>query len=269
MGVITDLTELREMDEQRAHLDRLAALGKLAGSIAHEINNPLQGILSGLGLVADEECDPEQRRLYSTVIREEVERIAKTIQQMLDFYRPVQEGGMPTDINEMVRSVLALVGKQLQNSGIRVTTDLDPGIPTMVAAGGQLRQVVLNVVLNAIEAMPGGGHLQVGTRLLPDGPKGGVSRILITVTDTGVGIPRRQLSRIFDPFYTTKPKGTGLGLSVSFGIVKSHGGTIKVESQEGRGSTFTIDLPATREAELRGEDPRIEEGIDAVANPGR
>lgn len=242
VGVVTDLTQVREMDEQKAHLDRLAALGKLSGSIAHEINNPLQSIISGLALVSDPECDPALRKQYAEIVREEVERISRIIQQMLDFYRPAKDGRAPTNVNALVQSVLTLVRKQLQNSGVRVTIDLDPELPAAVISASQVRQVVLNVVLNAIEAMPDGGELRVATMSVArrgDEPP----RIAIKVADTGIGISRRQMRRIFDPFYTTKSGGTGLGLSISYGIVKGHGGTISVDSKEGAGTSFVVELP--------------------------
>lgn len=253
VGVLTDLTEVKAMDGQRAHLDRLAALGQLAGSIAHEINNPLQGILSGLGLVADPDCDQAQRRLYVSLIRDEVERIARIIQQMLDFYRPSCEVRVPTNFNALMESVLVLVGKQLQNSGIKLTSELDKGIPDVLAVSGQVRQVLLNIILNAIEAMPEGGHLRVATRAAGRSDRAGASQLVIVeVSDTGGGIPPESLNRIFDPFYTTKAKGTGLGLSVSYGIIKSHGGSVEVDSEVGKGTCFVVKLPASRPAAVSG-----------------
>jgi signal transduction histidine kinase len=167
-----------------------------------------------------------------------VERVIAIVERVLNFYRPSAEQWELTTINEVVDETLALAGKQLQHGRVVIRRELATELPLLKAVGGRLKQVFLNIVLNALEAMPNGGELTVKT-----GWDEAKREVWVAFTDTGEGIPLENLPRIFEPFYTTRLKGTGLGLSISHGIVEQHGGRIEVESKVGRGSTFTIWLP--------------------------
>jgi signal transduction histidine kinase len=157
---------------------------------------------------------------------------------MLDFYRPTTEKQKPTDLNVLLENTLALVHKRLQHSHIHVHTELDPGLAPVYAVPDHIKQVMLNLVLNALEAMPHGGDLTIKTSQ----PSAGW--VDLTVRDTGPGIESDDMAHLFEPFYTTKPRGTGLGLSISYDLVARHGGQILVDSIPGKGTAFTVHLPA-------------------------
>ena len=169
----------------------------------------------------------------------EVQRLIEIVQRMLDFYRPSRGQVGPADINSIVDNVLALAQKRLQHSDVRVHTQLAPSLPLATVVPDQISQVFLNVVINAIEAMPSGGDLWLETLLSKDGRE-----VLISFRDNGLGLSSEQLANLFEPFFTTKPDGTGLGLAISYGIVERHGGAIEVLSQPGLGATFVVKLPA-------------------------
>jgi len=176
--------------------------------------------------------------MYLSLAQGEVERLIAIVNRMLNFYRPsTGETRSETSINQLLDDVLVLVDKQLEHTEIDVNLDLDPDLPTILAVPNDLRQVFLNLILNAVDAMPEGGRLDIATRQLGD------SQVGVTISDTGRGIPEEHLSRIYEPFFTTKERGTGLGLSISYGIVKTLRGTIQVESAVGIGTTFTLQFP--------------------------
>ena len=232
--------KLSRVDAQLLQSAKLAATGKLAASIAHEINNPLQSVQSCIYLVADGMVANGPNRQYLDIAREELDRIAKIVQRLADLYRPSQEGQRETDVNGLLENVLALMGKRLQQSNVRMTKALDPDLPPVIIVADQIKQVSFNLILNAVEAMPEGGELYISTNLIEESSD---AHIEIAFTDSGVGIAPEAVDRIFDPFYTTKAKGTGLGLSISHVIVERHGGSLRVESKVGSGSIFTVRLP--------------------------
>jgi len=238
----TELADFaREVERSQAQLiqaEKMAAIGRLAASIAHEINNPLQAIHNSLHLAMMTQLPAEKQHQYLAMAQEEVERLIEIVQRMLDFYRPSKGGVVQTDVNQVLRNVLAIAGKRLQHGHIRVHTRLAKNLPPVSAVPDQLAQVFLNIVINAIEAMPEGGDLRAGTLLTEDG-----GWVLVAFRDSGPGLTPEQISNIFEPFYTTKPSGTGLGLAISYGIVERHGGTIEVSSQPGQGATFIVRLP--------------------------
>ncbi len=248
-------TLLRERERAQAqliHSEKVAALGRLAASIAHEINNPLQAVQGCLAL-AEEELDGRQRRekmdRYLDIAGSEIERIAAIVLRMRNFYRPAREGLQPTDLHGVLESVLELTNGQLQHSDIAVERCFQKGaepLPMIRANADQLKQVFLNLVLNGIDAMPAGGTLRMSTGLDQMAAGGGQRprpAMRIEFSDTGEGMPPEVLSHLFEPFFTTKEHGSGLGLSISYGIIQSHGGEITVTSQVGVGTTFTILLP--------------------------
>jgi signal transduction histidine kinase len=157
---------------------------------------------------------------------------------MLDFYRPSRGGMVPTDINDVAEGVLALAHKRLQHGGISVETDLCSDLPPVPMVSDQITQVGLNIIINAIDAMPSGGSLRLETGLSEDG-----DWVLMRFHDTGTGMTPEQVTNLFEPFYTTKSDGTGLGLAISYGIIERHGGEIEVTSQPGEGATFAVKLP--------------------------
>jgi two-component system NtrC family sensor kinase len=235
---------MSRVDAQLLQSAKLVATGKLAASIAHEINNPLQSVQSCIYLVADAVGPEGPNRQYLDIAREELDRIAKIVQRLIDFYRPSQEGQKPTDLNDLLENVLALMSKRLQQGNVKIVRSLASDLPPATVVADQIKQVFFNLMLNALEAMPQGGQMTVSSRPVK---RAGGAGLEIVFKDTGTGIASEILGRIFDPFYTTKVKGTGLGLSISHDIVERHGGSIRVETQVGSGSVFTVYLPVSHE----------------------
>ena len=233
--------ELERSQAQLVQAEKMAAIGRLAASIAHEINNPLQAIHNSLHLSLHERLGEDRRLQYLTMAQVEVQRLIEIVQRMLDFYRPSRGGVVPTDVNSIAENVLALAHKRLQHGHIRVHTYLSPDLPLVPVVSDQITQVFLNIVINAVEAMPSGGDLRLETMLSEDG-----EWVLVYFHDTGPGMSAEQIANLFEPFYTTKPDGTGLGLAVSYGIIERHGGMIEISSQPGEGVTFVVKLPVHR-----------------------
>lgn len=245
---------MREQERTHQHLiqaEKMVALGRLVAAIMHEINNPLQAIHNFLELAqAEAQGDQGQYKLthYLDIANTEVGRISAIIRRLRDFYSPASEGFRPTNLNDVVAGVLDLTGKQLEQEQIRVERMLEPSLPPIEANADQLRQVFLNFVLNAIDAMPDGGTLQVVTAIGPPdarhAPAPGVVRV--EFSDTGKGISPEAQIHIFEPFFTTKTNGSGLGLSISYSIIRAHQGQLSFLSYPGLGTTFTILLPLKR-----------------------
>jgi signal transduction histidine kinase/DNA-binding response OmpR family regulator len=231
--------ELRSAQAQLVQSEKLAALGRLSAGIAHEVNNPLQPILNCLevaieDLENDQAVDPEGLR----IAEREVQRIKLIVSRLLDFARPSATEAAQVDLDGLVREVMALTNKQLERMHVRVHTNLAQVQP-VVGSPAQIKQVLLNLVLNAMESMPEGGDMSID--VYPEG-----EGVALAITDCGVGMDEHTMARIFEPFYSTKGEGTGLGLAVSYGIVQGHGGEIRVESHPGQGSRFTVWLPLRR-----------------------
>jgi two-component system NtrC family sensor kinase len=241
--------ELRAANEQLVRTEKLSSLGKLSASIAHEINNPLAGILTFAKLVsrnlAEGTPDAERRaalQKHLALIERESQRCSTIVKNLLDFARerPLQQKLL--DPRAPLEEALSLVDNQFRTQGVTIERALE-AVPLVVADFGQLRQAFVNIAMNACEAMGRGGTLRLTTH-----ERDGLVEIVLA--DSGPGIPPERLSRIFEPFFTTKEKGTGLGLSVVYGIVQKHEGTIAVDSEVGRGTTFTIRLPVPAQALL-------------------
>ena len=216
--------------------------GRLAASLAHEINNPLQTVIGCLGLAEEsiEEGDNEVET-YVTMAHDELKRAARIVNRLRDLSRPTDVGQRePADVNQIVDGVLKVSRKDLKNNQICVLRDLAEDLPHPEAVPDRIKQVLLNLVLNARDAMPMGGELTVRTRY--DRQQG---EVLIAIADEGAGIPDEVTDRLFDPFFSTKEEGTGLGLFVSRNIIQEQGGRIDVESTVGDGATFTVALPAS------------------------
>jgi two-component system NtrC family sensor kinase len=236
--------------QQIGRSEQLASVGRLAAGVAHEINNPLTGVLAFADMMRDKENMDEQDRQDLELIIRETKRVRDIVRGLLDFARETPFVQKPMDINELIRQTLRLLGKREAFQHIYMVEDLGDNLPLVSVDRNQLQQVLLNLTLNACEAMLDGGTLMVGSTTEN-------GRVVVKVTDTGCGIKREHLDQIFEPFFTTKPvgKGTGLGLSVSYGILQQHGGTLEVESELGKGTTFTITLPAVPDNVVGGEPP--------------
>ena len=239
--IIEDISARVQLEEQLQVSEKMASLGLLAAGVAHEVNTPLTGISSFTQMLL-EGADPEDPR---TRLLEKIERqtfrAAKIVNGLLNLARQGSPAGSeraPVDINAVVCDVLALLEHPLEIGKIKVRRDLLSPAPVVLGAEHKLQQVLLNLFLNARDAMPRGGWLTIVTRIEGD-------RAVVEVGDTGSGIPSEQLSRIYDPFFTTKSigQGTGLGLSITYGIVREHEGTINVESTVGQGTRFVVSLP--------------------------
>jgi PAS domain S-box-containing protein len=236
--IIEDITSRVQLEEQLQISEKMASIGLLAAGVAHEVNTPLTGISSYTQMLLDN-ADPDDPR---TKLLEKIERqtfrAAKIVNGLLNLARPAQVETGPVDVNLVINDVLALLDHQFRTGRIQVRKELVSPSPIVEGIEYKLQQVFLNLFLNARDAMPRGGWLSVSTRRR-DG------RVVVEVADTGSGIPTEHLSRIYDPFFTTKAigKGTGLGLSITYGILQEHGGTISCESAVGQGTRFTLSLP--------------------------
>jgi two-component system NtrC family sensor kinase len=226
----------------------MTAAGRLTASIAHEINNPLQSLNNCLHLVGRRELSPEQQQKYLEMAQSELDRLMTTVQRMLELYRPGVVDRKMTDVNEIVRRVLMLLEPQLRKGKITVQTELSPDLPPIMAVASQIQQVLLNLILNSMEAMPDGGEISIHT-LHPVPEANEVQAgVEILLADTGPGIPKSERSRVFEPFVSTKEFGTGLGLSVSYGIIAAHGGTLSLVDGLANGACFRTTLPKDENA---------------------
>jgi len=250
--------QLRRLQESQAQLvqaEKMAALGRMMGSISHEINNPLQAIQGSLTLIEEEVeggLRPEKLKRYVGIAEQSSERIANIVRRVRDFYRPANQPVRPTDVRAVLEAVLELADNQLKHGNVSVEQEQVGDLPLVQANADELRQVLLNLVLNAVDAMaaPAAGGTHGGTLCVRMGrdrmqTRDGLARpaVRLEVSDTGDGIPPEILPHIFEPFTTTHPDKTALGLSISYTIIAAHGGQMTVASQMGVGTTFTILLP--------------------------
>ena len=225
--------------------EKQASIGKLAGGVAHEINNPLTGIFTFTHMLLRRKDIPEEVRSDLETIAQETERVRKIVKGLLDFSRQTELDREPTDVNRVVRVTISLVENQALIKGISLNFEPGEGLPMITLDRNQMQSVLLNIIINALDATEPGGSITITTGIGVSAIKPGQKGIKIVCTDTGCGIPQENLDKLFDPFFTTKEvgHGTGLGLSVSYGIVERHGGTIWVQSMVGHGSTVTVWLP--------------------------
>jgi signal transduction histidine kinase len=229
--------EVERSQNQLIQAEKMAAVGRLAASLAHEINNPLQAIQNSLHLALHQGLEEEKRRQFLEMAQQEVARLVQIVRRMLDFYRP-SSAMQPLDVNRPVEDALAIAGKRLQQARIEVVSRLSSNLPPTRGAPNQLTQVFLNIIINAVEAMPDGGTLWVGSAYHAER-----RQIVVAFRDSGPGIAPEMREHMFEPFHTSKSTGTGLGLAISYGIVERHGGMIEVESPPGSGTTFIVRLP--------------------------
>jgi two-component system, NtrC family, sensor kinase len=228
----------------------MASLGKLSASVVHEINNPISGILSLVMLMSRmmgdgklQERDEAQFKEYLHLMETETKRISRIVSNLLAFSRESKMEFGKVRLNQLIAKTLFLNANLLKLHSVKVEEDLAPDLPDVVGSEDRLQQVFVNLVSNAAEAVEAGGGerlLRITTSYVPE-----KDCVCVTFSDTGVGIPKENLRRLFEPFFSTKKqgKGVGLGLSVAYGIIQEHGGTIQVQSEEGKGTTFAIELP--------------------------
>ncbi len=231
--------ELRTSQARVIRAEKMAAVGRLAGSVAHEVNNPLQAITLHLQLVSDEIASQSAQEQID-IVQHELDRIAEIVQRLLEFQRPKLALRSRQQIEDLLEEVLALAGKQSQQAGVSIDYHLEDDLRPVMAAGDQVKQVFLNLILNAIEAMPNGGELTIRGYSHDD-------TVIITFTDTGPGIAPEEMEQLFEPFFSTKHTGSGLGLAVSQEIITAHGGLLEAANHPHYGAVFTVTLSVEQE----------------------
>jgi PAS domain S-box-containing protein len=233
MIIAEDITDAKRLQSQIIHQDKMATIGLLGAGVAHELNNIIAGMMGYAQLVLKRKSDDS----LAKVVVEQCRRAHDVVDRLLNFSRRKDTPRKPVQAEELLEDVFQLVSREIERIGIRIVRDFAPDTPTILAQPGQIQQVFLNLVMNAMQAMKQDGILTVRTRHDREW-------LRVIFQDTGAGIPAKILPRIFEPFFTTKENhGTGLGLAVSYSIVQEYGGEITVESKENQGSTFTIHLP--------------------------
>ena len=242
VGIIRDITERKQAEKELIVANKMASLGRLSAGVFHEVLNPLQIISSYTQLLLLKEEKGSEKESYLQKIRHEVDRIVKITDSLLRFSRKGKLEADEFDLNSLLENIREIVEPDLKLKNIKCLIRFEDGLPEISANCDELRQVFLNLIYNAKGAMPEGGNLTISTQRIE---KQGKSFASIRFKDTGCGIKSDDIDKIFDPFFTTKPegKGTGLGLSISYGIIKNFGGVMSVNSKEGKGTTFIIDLP--------------------------
>ncbi len=238
--LLRDTTEVNRLELQLRRADKLAALGTLAAGVAHEVKNPLHALTLNLHLLQAELAAPEpaaaEIKGYFDILRSEMDRIHRIVENFLRFSKPSIPEVTSLNPHALLERVLSLTAFEAADHGVRIVTQFDPTLDALPGDDGQLSQVFLNIVINALQAMPSGGALMVTTRR-------GVGWAEIAVGDSGEGIQREILPHVFDPYFTTRPRGVGLGLAIAHRIVEGHQGTIDVESEVGTGTTMIVRLP--------------------------
>lgn len=249
--------ELRVAEAEVAQGEKLASVGLLASGIAHELNNPLTGVLTFTSLLRKKLPDDNPDAQDLDLVIAETKRCAAIIRRLLDFAREKVPSQSTVELNRIVADTVRFVERQAALQRIEIALDLDPALPAVWGDADLIKQVVMNILVNATQAISGGGRIDVATRSCAEPGSVPAPAVEIVIRDTGCGIAPSDLQRIFDPFFTSKEvgKGTGLGLSVSYGIVKAHGGAIKVDSRVGEGSTFRVVLPAATPAADAADRP--------------
>jgi len=243
--VFRDLTNVYKIQEEILRMDRLVSLGKLASGIAHELRNPLAGIKTTAQALGEEMSGDDSRREYLNRITKEIDRLNDLLKTFFSFAKPQNLNLVHCHIKDIINEIIPFLIKEIADKGIRFIETYHPQLPKVQVDKTQMHQVFLNLFLNAIQAMPSGGELKIqASPILLTSVEGFKQNFIkVVISDTGRGIPPHIVQKIFDPFFTTKPKGIGLGLSITYQIIKKHGGTVKVESQWEKGTSFIINLP--------------------------
>ena len=253
VAVLRDISRIREIEAEVRRGETLAAAGRMAVGLAHEIRNPLGAIRGAVQLLAREVAPGSRFGEYTQVLIQEVDRVNRIIEQLLDLARPVQLRTGPLNLHQLLERVSLLAAEGALAQGVTIVRRYDPSLPPILGDEDRLVQVFHNLVRNAFDAMKGGGRLTLSTRisLSPvfakmDLGAGQRSMVEVQVTDEGTGIPARVQAKVFDPFFTTKERGLGLGLALCHRILEEHKGAVRIDSVEGRGTTVTCFLPIAR-----------------------
>lgn len=244
----------RRQEELSARLrraERLSALGEAAAALAHEVRNPLGGIRGSAEIIGSSSTPQAKKAEFLSVLLKEVDRLNQVVENFLKLSRPIPLNLREVVLRDEIESVANIMTAEADRSGVTVAVDIDQHMPAVRMDPDRMRQVFLNTFINGFQAMPGGGALTIRARVRNDAATGGSGTAAITISDTGAGIPREDLGKVFAPFFTTKDSGTGLGLAVSKRIVEEHGGRITLDSIHGRGTTVTIVLPISPEEAVR------------------
>jgi signal transduction histidine kinase len=228
--------ELQDSFEQIKRADRLSAIGQLSSSLAHEIRNPLAAIDGAANLIQSPQTPEDMRQSSLVIIHKEIQRLNRLLTNLLDFARPRKPEFQAVEPGRLIESIANLAGHSAQQKGITLRRDVPPMVPSFECDPEQMKQVLLNLTINAVQAMGGPGEILLSARQRD-------SSVAISVRDEGPGVDEKDLDKIFNPFFTTKDTGTGLGLSVVHQIVTQHGGTVTTERNAGRGMTFTVAIP--------------------------
>jgi signal transduction histidine kinase len=235
---------LLEKEVQLRRADRLSALGQLSAGLAHEIRNPLGAIKGAVEILQDDYAPGHPKAEFYAILLKEVERLNDVLTNFLTFARPVTPHLAPVDLRDVLTALEGLISGQARAHRVQIFTTFHAGPSRVMADATLLKQAFLNIMLNAVEAMPDGGDLAISTRLpTASGPGARPEWAEVVFDDTGTGIPEEDVGHIFDPFFTTKADGTGLGLAITHRIIENHRGTIRVMSQRGKGTTFVVTLP--------------------------
>ncbi len=247
-ALIRDISRIKSLEEDVRRSDSLASVGVLAAGLAHEIKNPLGGIRGAAQLLQMEIEGDEELKSCTDIIIKETDRVSRLLEDLLDFSNPRKLTLGELNVHEVLDSVIALISRSAEGEGVNFISEYDPSIPLIIGDREKLAQVFINIMKNGCEAMKGEGELKIVTRVVSDfllqEGEGVRSRVMaVEVADSGEGIEPDNISKLFTPFFTAKKGGTGLGLSVSHSIVKEHKGTIKVKSEHGEGSVFSVFLP--------------------------
>jgi PAS domain S-box-containing protein len=234
-GIVRDVTAVKQLQLQLLERERLAAIGELAAMVAHEVRNPLAGIRGGCEILLEGYPEGDTRHDIGVEIIHQVDRLSRTVHDLLLFARPKAMDLVPTDLHGLIDRILRVLGDDPETGDVEVVRDFGDDVPIIHADGRQMEQVFMNLVLNAIQVMNHKGRVTIATRTLG-------RQVVVTVTDTGPGIPPDKLGKIFEPFFTTRAQGTGLGLAIVKKIVEAHGGRIEAVSLPGSGARFTATL---------------------------
>jgi signal transduction histidine kinase len=238
--------ELQDSFEQIKRADRLSAIGQLSASLAHEIRNPLASIDGATNLIESEQTPPEMRKASLAIIRKEVRRLNRLLTNLLDFARPRKPEFQAVHAGRLIDAIIALAGHSAQQKGITIRKDVPATVPAFECDTEQMKQVLLNLTINAVQAMTGTGEVVLAARQRD-------SSVVISVRDQGPGISHDDLDKIFNPFYTTKDTGTGLGLSVAYQIVNQHRGVVTAERNPEGGMTFALTVPLEQRRDVEQE----------------
>jgi signal transduction histidine kinase len=236
--------QLQATFERLRLVDRLSALGALSAGMAHEIKNPLASITGSIEILETAVPRDDERHEFVTILRKEIQRLSDIVSSHLDLVRPAKPERQPHDVGEIVGSVVELMRKQAVQQGVELALEVEDGLPAVAVDGQQVRQAVLNLMINAVQALPDGGRVDLRVTRHDDG-------VRVTIEDDGAGLDPQALRRVFEPFFTTKDGGTGLGLSIAFQIADQHGGDLRAQNRDGGGARFDLDLPLKMQPERK------------------